>query len=344
MSGQPATKYAITAPIDALPTQHVALPTDVVNDHGISGAHDVQHGLVSPRLAPGVQFYGATGLVDPVSSSGKLGNRIASHSYDKHLQGQQSNSLLNAAAPAFIPTIETETHRPQESHSSQTYSISQPSSQDPLLAHNMVWQYPAAQPLTAAECYPSIHHYPVAQQPSAPGYPAAQYGVPPYIVHQYLTPQYGIEFEPSMPMQMISMFSSAQQAMDYQHYLADRARSYDYTEHQHTHPKPSPGKSEQKRNRWQKRRVASYQRGSQEYEYIGYYFRSKDNGRIGHNSSRGIDVSHYLPVIPLEGYFVLGSSAKSSDWEMEEPHGFLPLISSSALVNLKTLHAMGNGM
>ena len=313
MSGQPASKQAITAPIDALPAQHVPPPTGLVNDQGISGAHDAQHRLMTPRLAPGVQFYGATGLVDPVSSIGKLGNRIATHNHDKHLPGHQSSSLLNAAAPAFVPTIETEPHRHQDSNSSQTDSTSQPNYQDPELAHNMAWQYPAAQSLTAAECYPSIHHYPVAQQPSAIGYPLAQFGVPPYIFHEYLTPQYGIEFEPSMPMQMISMFSSVQQAMDYQHYRADRARSYDHTEHQHAHPKPSPAKSEQKKNKWRKRRAATYQRGSPECEYIGYYFQLKDKEKVGHNSSHARDVSQYLPLIPLEGYFVLGSDAKSSN-------------------------------
>ena len=348
MSDLPASKHATTASIETVSTQHVPLPTDLINGHGVSGAHVVHHGPVPPRLAPGVRFYGGTGPLDPVDSNGKLGNSIASHNGDKHLQGQKSKSLLNAAAPAFVPTFETGKHRHQGVHTGEACSTTHSTAQDPMLAHTMAWQYSAAQPLTATEYYPSIQHYPVAQQLSAPGYPLPQDGVPPYIYHQYLTPQYGVQLEPSSPMQMIPMLSSVQQAMDYQRYLAERAQIYNHTEHQYTHPKPFSGKSEQKKSKWQKRRAASHRRGSQEREYIGYYFLPKDKGQIGHTSSHANDVSQYLPVVPLEGYHVLGSDTKSSNWDMEKPHGFLPLLSSSALASSKrtdsSLHAMGNGM
>ena len=348
MSDLPASKHATTASIETVPTQHVQHPTNPINDHGVPGAHVVRHGLVPPRLAPGVRFYGGTELAHTVDSSGKLVNGIASRSCDKHLHGQNSSSLLNAAAPAFVPTFETRKHRHQEAHTGEACSTSQPTAQDPILIHNMPRQYSAAQPLTAAEYYPSIQHYPVAQQPSAPGDPSSQYGVPPYIFHQFLTPQYGIHLEPSTPMRMIPMFSTVQQAMEYQHYLAERARSYNHTEHQHTHSKPSSGKSEQKKSKWQKRRAASYQRGSREREYIGYYFKSKNEGHIGHSPSHANDVSQYLPVVPLEGYYVLGSDTESSNSDIEKPHEFLPLLSSSARASLgridSSLHAMGDGM
>lgn len=109
------------------------------------------------------------------------------------------------------------------------------------------------------------------------------------------------------------MFSNPQQAMGYQHYLADRARSYDYTEHQHTLPKPSPSKTEDEENQWQERPAASSQSGSEESEYIGYYFQSNARGRHDHLLSHTKDVPQYLPLIPLEGYYVLGFNTKSSN-------------------------------
>ena len=330
MSSQYAFDNVNTVPGGAFTNSRVPLPTDLVNSQGVQGAHDVRHGQLSPPLAPEIQIPKVAVLEGSGVSNRKKPGSSTPGNANRHTIKQKSSSQLNAAAPVFVPT--SQIHNYGEPKSVELSPASKRIAFNHQLAHSLARQHsaaqhPAIQDYDATQKYPAIQHYPVAQQFPALPYPVSQNAIPPYIFHQYLTPQYGIHSAPLMPPQMVPMFSTVQQAMEYQHYLADRARSKAHVEHEASHSNPPHIKGHRKRLSWQRRQAARAQRKSEdtEYVYVGYYF-DQPSRQADNFSSSEAHLTQFLPVIPLEGHYTLGSEVRFHIQNAGQARAFLPLL------------------